>query len=124
MILICERCYAPIDVEREEHVTYAHIDRALRDGTVLWVHSAVHTAPCGQDAPGRSPGERPDAGEWDASRRGFSPAAAAWIADRSPRDRHSPDANSPDRNSIDRNSTARPAQHTPRRPAGRRRRRK
>jgi hypothetical protein len=114
MILICERCYAPIDAQHEEHVTYAHLDRALPDGTVLWVHSAVHTAPCGQDARRRSPGERPDAGEWDASRRGFSPAAAAWIARRSPRDGYSPDRNGPDRNSTDRDSTARPTQHTPR----------
>jgi hypothetical protein len=119
MILICERCYAPIDVQHEEHVTYAHIDRALRDGSVLWVRSAVHAAPCGQDARRRSPGERPDAGEWDASRRGFSPAAAAWIADRSPRDRqsperHGPDGNDPERNSTDRDSTARRAQHIPR----------
>jgi hypothetical protein len=119
MILICERCYAPIDLQHEEHVTYAHIDRALRDGSVLWVHSAVHAAPCGQDARRRSPGGRPDPGEWDASRRGFSPAAAAWVADRSPRDRqsaerHGPDGNGPERNSTDRDGTARRAQHLPR----------
>lgn len=83
MTLICERCYGPIAAEHEEYVTYAHIDRALPDGTVLWVHSAVHTVACGEDARRRAPGQQADAGDWDGSRRGVSPAAAAWIATRS-----------------------------------------
>lgn len=78
-ILLCERCYAPIDPARERHVTLAHIDGALPDGGLRWVHSALHVGPCGALATDRSAAEPPDTGEWDPRRRGFAPAAAAWI---------------------------------------------
>jgi hypothetical protein len=82
-IQLCERCYAPIDTTRERYTTFAHIDHALPDGGLAWVHSAVHVAPCGATTRERSAAEPPDRGEWDAARRGHSPAAAAWIARRS-----------------------------------------
>lgn len=78
-ILLCERCYAPIDPARERYTTLAHIDGALPDGGIRWVHSALHAAPCGALATERSAAEPADTGEWDPARRGFSPAAAAWI---------------------------------------------
>ncbi|GAA4555337.1 hypothetical protein [Pseudonocardia xishanensis] len=75
---LCERCYAPIDTARERYTSYAHIDRVLPDGSIAWVHTAVHVALCGEPAVERSAAEPPDTGEWDARRRGLSPAAAAW----------------------------------------------
>ena len=47
-------------------VRYAHIERALSDGSILWMHTYVHTARC--LAPRPAPHERPDTGEWDATR--------------------------------------------------------
>ena len=47
-------------------VRYAHIDRAHPDGSIAWLHSYVHTAGCAVPRP--APHERPDTGEWDASR--------------------------------------------------------
>jgi hypothetical protein len=83
MTLLCERCYAPIDPLTERFTTLAHIDAVEPDGTIRWVHSALHTAACGQLARDRSAAEPPHTGDWDATRRGHSPAAAAWIARRS-----------------------------------------
>ena len=65
MIMICERCCTLI-AEDDPVVRYAHIDRALPDGSITWVHSYVHTAGCAVPRP--APHERPDTGEWDASR--------------------------------------------------------
>lgn len=61
MIMICERCFAPIDAG-EPVVRLAHLDRAEPDGTVHWVHSFLHHGGC------RSPRERPDTGAWDRER--------------------------------------------------------
>ena len=65
MIMLCERCCVPI-ADDEPVVRYAHIDRALPDGSITWMHSYVHTAGCA--APRPAPRERPDTGEWDGSR--------------------------------------------------------
>ena len=80
---LCERCYAPIDTTRERYTTLAHIDGVLPDGSIGWVHSALHVDLCGELATERCAAEPPDTGEWDARRRGFSPAAAAWARRRS-----------------------------------------
>ena len=90
-ILLCERCYAPVDASTTSaasggadptYYTLAHIDRVEPDGTVRFVHSAVHVAPCGEPAHLRSAAEPPNVGEWNRARRSHSPAAAAWIARR------------------------------------------
>ncbi|MCE0768434.1 hypothetical protein LWC35_36910 [Pseudonocardia kujensis] len=81
-IHLCERCYAPIDTARERYTTLAHIDRVLPDGSIAWVHTALHTEACGEPARERSAAEPPDTGEWDAARRGHSPAAAQHAARR------------------------------------------
>lgn len=65
MIMLCERCCAPIG-DGEPLVRYAHIDRALPDGSIVWVHTYVHTAAC--LAPRAARHERPDTGEWDTTR--------------------------------------------------------
>ncbi|MFC5995836.1 hypothetical protein ACFQE5_16630 [Pseudonocardia hispaniensis] len=79
MIRLCERCYTPIE-RGEDHVSFAHIHRAHRDGSITWRYSHVHTAPCGAPAARRSAAEPPDTGDWDPARRAFSPAAARWVA--------------------------------------------
>ncbi|GAA4867019.1 hypothetical protein ACFQ34_21960 [Pseudonocardia benzenivorans] len=81
MIRICERCFGPV-AETDEHLGLAHIDRALPDGTVLWNHTYVHTAPCAPAGSGYSAHEAPNQGEWDPGRRGMSPGAAAHVARR------------------------------------------
>ena len=45
MIMICERCCAPI-ADGEALVRFAHIDQALPDGSITWLHTYVHTAAC------------------------------------------------------------------------------
>jgi len=65
MIMLCERCCAPIDVA-EPVLRLAHIDTAHPDGSISWVHSFVHTTPC--TAPRPAPHERPDTGAWDPTR--------------------------------------------------------
>jgi hypothetical protein len=42
MIQLCERCFGPIEAH-EAHVRLAHIDHANEDGSIVWVHSYVHT---------------------------------------------------------------------------------
>jgi hypothetical protein len=84
-IHLCERCYAPIDTARERYTTLAHIDGVLPDGTVRWVHTALHADACGWPARERSAAEPPDTGEWDPARRGHSPAAAEHAARRTAR---------------------------------------
>lgn len=44
MIQLCERCFGPIEAH-EAHVRLAHIDHANEDGSIVWVHSYVHTLP-------------------------------------------------------------------------------
>lgn len=65
MIMLCERCFAPIDAG-EPLVRLAHIDTAHADGTISWVHSYLHTSTC--PTPRVAPHERPDTGAWDPSR--------------------------------------------------------
>jgi hypothetical protein len=65
MIMLCERCCAPIG-EGEPVLRLAHIDVALPDGSIRWVHSYVHTLPCPAERP--APHERPDTGSWDPAR--------------------------------------------------------
>jgi len=65
MIMICERCYAPV-ADGDPVIRFAHIDHANPDGSISWIHSYVHTAGCA--LPQSAPHERPDTGEWDASR--------------------------------------------------------
>lgn len=70
MIMLCERCCAPID-ESEPVVRLAHINGARPDGSVVWIHSFLHTTAC--TVPRPAPHQRPDVGAWDRSRgiRGF-----------------------------------------------------
>ena len=65
MIMLCERCCAPI-ADGESMVRYAHIDRAHPDGSITWVHTYVHTAAC--VVPQVAEHERRDQGAWDPSR--------------------------------------------------------
>ena len=65
MIMLCERCCAPIDAG-EPVVRLAHIDHAHRDGDISWVYSYLHTAAC--DEPRPAPHERPNTGAWDPAR--------------------------------------------------------
>ena len=80
MIRICERCYGQVD-DRSPHLSLAHIDHALPDGSIVWRHSFVHTVTCDPAGRGRSPIDGPDTGTWD-SRRGLSAATLGWIASR------------------------------------------
>jgi hypothetical protein len=68
MIMICERCYAPID-EGGTVVRLAHVEEAYADGSMVWRYSYVHpagAAACGATLP---PGaQRPDTGGWDPAR--------------------------------------------------------
>lgn len=65
MIMLCERCCAPIG-EGDSLVRLARIDRAHADGSVTWVHAHFHLEPCAPPRP--APHERPDTGAWDAAR--------------------------------------------------------
>lgn len=65
MILICERCYGPID-ESESMVRLAHIDQAHPDGSITWAYAYVHLSACATARPAVH--ERPDTGSWDAAR--------------------------------------------------------
>ncbi len=65
MIMLCERCYAPID-ETESVLRLAHIDAAHPDGSVTWVHSYLHTDRCATPLPARH--ARPDTGGWNPAR--------------------------------------------------------
>lgn len=68
MIMLCERCYAPIG-DGEAVVRLAHIDEALLDGSVRWLHSYVHAGAAPQCLPERpARHERPDTGAWDPAR--------------------------------------------------------
>jgi hypothetical protein len=65
MIMLCERCFAPID-QGESVVRLAHIDTAHPDGNISWVHSYLHATPC--TAPRPAPRTRPNPGAWDPTR--------------------------------------------------------
>jgi hypothetical protein len=65
MIMLCERCYAPI-ADGETVLRLAHIDAARSDGEITWVHTYVHTAAC--TTPRVAPHDRPDTGGWDPAR--------------------------------------------------------
>ena len=65
MIMICERCFSPIE-EGESMVRLAHIVEAHPDGSVTWTHAYLHLAACA--APRPAPHERPDTGAWDSAR--------------------------------------------------------
>ena len=65
MIMLCERCFAPID-QGEPVVRLAHIDTAHPNGNISWAYSYLHTADCTTPRP--APHERPNIGAWDPSR--------------------------------------------------------
>lgn len=65
MIMLCERCFTPIDVG-DVFVSLAHLDRADRLGNITWIYSYVHTTACVM--PRLAPHERPDHGAWDPAR--------------------------------------------------------
>jgi hypothetical protein len=73
MIMICERCYAPIG-EGEAVVRLAHVAEAYADGSMVWRYSYVHPAgavACGETLPANTQGpgaQRPDTGGWDPAR--------------------------------------------------------
>lgn len=66
MIMLCERCYTPVD-DGEAFVSLAQIVGADRRGNITWIHTHVHTAGCVM--PRLAPHERPDTGAWDPARR-------------------------------------------------------
>jgi hypothetical protein len=65
MIMICERCCAPI-TQGESLVRLAHVDQSHADGSVTWVYAFVHLDVCVAPRPARH--ERPNTAGWDASR--------------------------------------------------------
>jgi hypothetical protein len=65
MIMLCERCYAPIE-DGESIVRLAHIDQAQADGGISWLYAYVHTTACVTPRP--APHERPNTGAWDPER--------------------------------------------------------
>ncbi|MEN3265902.1 hypothetical protein [Pseudonocardia sp.] len=68
MIMICERCYAPIG-DGDAVVRLAHVDETRPDGSVRWRYSYVHpagSAACGTTLP--PDGQRPDTGAWNPAR--------------------------------------------------------
>ena len=74
MIMICERCYAPIG-DGEAVVRLAHVDETRPDGSVRWRYSYVHPAgsvACGTTLPPE--GKRPDTGAWNPARGDRRPA--------------------------------------------------
>jgi hypothetical protein len=65
MIMLCERCFTPVE-DDEAFVRFAHVDSADLLGNITCIYSYVHTTTC--VLPRLAPHERPDTGEWDASR--------------------------------------------------------
>lgn len=72
MILLCERCCAPIHRPTEPLRLTWHRVPDQRGGPARWLQSAVHARPCAE----------PDMGEWNSIRRGAAPAALRWAAER------------------------------------------
>lgn len=66
MIMLCERCFAPVEAGAEKVVRLAYIDHALPDGTVTCSYTYVHTSGCLE--PRVPDHQRPDTGTWDPSR--------------------------------------------------------
>lgn len=46
MILLCERCYAPVDPTTDRYYRLAHIDHSDAAGNVAWRHAVVHVDTC------------------------------------------------------------------------------
>ncbi len=66
MIMLCERCFAPVEADDEKVVRLAHINHVLPDGTFSWNYTYVHTAGCAE--PRIPEHQRPDTGSWDPGR--------------------------------------------------------
>ncbi|OJY43764.1 hypothetical protein [Pseudonocardia sp. 73-21] len=66
MVMLCERCFSPVEDGEENVVSLAHIDTVLPDGSITWNHAYVHTAGCTE--PRVPEHQRPDTGTWDSSR--------------------------------------------------------
>ena len=67
--LLCERCWNPID-RTAEPLRMNTLGGVAPDGAP--VRTVVHALPC----------QSPDTGDWDAGRRGLSPAAVRHAAAR------------------------------------------
>ena len=65
MIMLCERCFAPIDGGSRWCGSRTSTPRTA-DGSISWVHSYLHTDGCA--APRPAPHERPDTGAWNPAR--------------------------------------------------------
>jgi len=72
MILLCERCCAPIHRPTEPLRLTWHRVVDEPGGAARWLQSAVHARHCTE----------PDVGDWDRIRRGAAPAALRWAAER------------------------------------------
>ncbi|ALE83404.1 hypothetical protein [Pseudonocardia sp. HH130629-09] len=46
MILLCERCYSPVDAATERVYRLSHIESADAAGEVTWREAVVHVASC------------------------------------------------------------------------------
>jgi hypothetical protein len=66
MTKLCERCYAPIEAEDDNVVSFAHIDDVRPDGSITWNHTYVHKSGCAE--PRLPAHQRPDTGTWDPGR--------------------------------------------------------
>ena len=66
MVMLCERCFAPVEDGEKNVMSLAHIDTVLPDGSITWTHTYVHTAGCAE--PRVPDHQRPDTSTWDASR--------------------------------------------------------
>ena len=47
MLLLCDRCYGPIDPEHEEFYRLGHVSHAEPSGHVVFDYATVHTELCG-----------------------------------------------------------------------------
>ena len=66
MVMLCERCFAPVKDGEKNVVSLAHIDTVLPDGSITWNHTYVHTTGCVE--PRVPEHQRPDTGSWDPNR--------------------------------------------------------
>jgi hypothetical protein len=66
MVMLCERCFAPVEAGEQNVVSLAHIDDVLPDGSITWNRTYVHTAGCAE--PRVPDHQRPDTGSWDPRR--------------------------------------------------------
>ncbi len=65
MIMLCERCLAPID-DGEAFVRFGYVGSAEFSGDITSIYTYVHTTAC--VLPRVAPHERPDTGAWDPAR--------------------------------------------------------